>query len=108
MHNKAKAFIFAGANASGKSTLIAHLLQEKIIVGTYVNPDLVLKNELKLEETKANYLLAFDIAQKKREQLFQKGIYFQQLQPFIYFTKDGKYQRYQSRLFQRYFSYFCS
>jgi len=72
MHNKAKAFIFAGANASGKSTLIAHLLQEKIIVGTYVNPDLVLKNELKLEETKANYLLAFDIAQKKREQLLRE------------------------------------
>lgn len=69
MINKPKAFIFAGANASGKSTLIAHLLQEKIIYGTYVNPDLVLKYELKLEETRENYLKAFKIAKSKREEL---------------------------------------
>ena len=52
MTDKPKAFIFAGANASGKSTLITHLLQENIIYGTYVNPDLVLTHELKLEETR--------------------------------------------------------
>ena len=72
MMDKPKAFIFAGANASGKSTLIAHLLQEKIIDGTYVNPDLVLKHELKLEETKENYLKAFQLAQLKREALLKE------------------------------------
>ncbi|MDF1883636.1 zeta toxin family protein [Sulfurimonas sp. SAG-AH-194-C21] len=72
MINKPKAFIFAGANASGKSTLIAHLLQEKIIYGTYVNPDLVLKHELKLEETRENYLKAFEVAQSKREELLSE------------------------------------
>lgn len=72
MIDKPKAFIFAGANASGKSTLIAHLLQEHIIEGTYINPDLVLKHELKLEETKENYLIAFKLAQKKREHLLNK------------------------------------
>jgi len=41
MLNKPKAFIFAGANASGKSTLITHLLQENIIYGTYVNPEII-------------------------------------------------------------------
>lgn len=72
MTNKPKAFIFAGANASGKSTLITHLLQEKIIYGTYVNPDLVLKHELGLEETKENYLKAFEFAQAKREALLNE------------------------------------
>lgn len=72
MITKPKAFIFAGANASGKSTLIAHLLQEKIINGTYVNPDLVLKHDLKLEETKENYLKAFKLAQEKRELLLKE------------------------------------
>ena len=72
MINKPKAFIFAGANASGKSTLIAHLLQENIIDGTYVNPDLVLKHDLKLEETKENYIKAFEIAQSKREKLLEE------------------------------------
>ncbi len=72
MIDKPKAFIFAGANASGKSTLIAHLLQENIIDGTYVNPDLVLKHELKLEETRENYLKAFELAQAKREALLKE------------------------------------
>ena len=72
MINTPKAFIFAGANASGKSTLITHLLQENIIFGTYVNPDLVLKLELKLEETKENYLKAFELAQTKREALLNQ------------------------------------
>ena len=72
MIDKPKAFIFAGANASGKSTLIAHLLQENIIDGTYVNPDLVLKHELQLEETRENYLKAFKLAQIKRETLLKE------------------------------------
>lgn len=72
MNDKPKAFIFAGANASGKSTLIAHLLQEKIIAGIYVNPDLILKHELKLEETRENYFKAFKLAQAKRETLLQE------------------------------------
>jgi len=72
MIHKPKAFIFAGANASGKSTLITHLLQEKIIYGIYVNPDLVLKHELKLEETRENYLKAFEIAQSRREKLLSE------------------------------------
>jgi predicted ABC-type ATPase len=72
MIDKPKAFIFAGANASGKSTLIAHLLQENIIEGTYVNPDLILKHDLKLEETRENYIKAFKLAQSKRELLLQK------------------------------------
>ena len=71
MMNKPNAFIFAGANASGKSTLITHLLQEKIIYGTYVNPDLILKHDLKLEETRENYLKAFELALSKREALLQ-------------------------------------
>jgi len=72
MIDKPKAFIFAGANASGKSTLITHLLQEKIIFGTYVNPDLVLKHDLKLEETRENYLKAFEVAQSRREKLLSE------------------------------------
>ena len=72
MIDKPKAFIFAGANASGKSTLITHLLQENIIYGTYVNPDLVLKYKLKLDETKENYLKAFELAQAKREALLNE------------------------------------
>ena len=72
MIDKPKAFIFAGANASGKSTLITHLLQEKIIFGTYVNPDLVLKHDLKLEETRENYLKAFEVAHLRREKLLSE------------------------------------
>ncbi len=60
------AFIFAGANASGKSTFIAHLLLNKVIFGEYINPDLILKDELRLEETTENYLKAFKIAEKRR------------------------------------------
>ncbi|MEA1913990.1 MAG: zeta toxin family protein [Campylobacterota bacterium] len=61
------AFIFAGANASGKSTYISHLLQNKIVFGEYINPDLILKEELKLKETLENYTIAFEIAQKRRD-----------------------------------------
>ena len=71
MDKQPKAYIFAGANASGKSTLIAHLMQADVIGGTYINPDLILKYELRLQETKENYLQAFQIAQKKRETLLQ-------------------------------------
>ena len=53
------AFIFAGANASGKSTFITHLLLNQIIFGEYINPDLILKDELELEETMENYLKVF-------------------------------------------------
>ena len=65
--NPPNTFIFAGANASGKSTYIAHLLEHKIIYGEYINPDLILKEELRLDETLENYLKAFEIADKKRE-----------------------------------------
>ncbi|MFK5937169.1 MAG: zeta toxin family protein [Sulfurimonas sp.] len=104
MINKPKAFIFAGANASGKSTLIAHLLQEKIIKGTYVNPDLVLKYELKLEETKENYLKAFKLAQVKRESLLeeQKDIILETVfstQEKIEFLKKLKVAGYHVTLF---------
>lgn len=66
MLKQPNAFIFAGANASGKSTFITHLLVNNIIFGEYINPDLVLKEELKLDETKENYVKAFQIAQNRR------------------------------------------
>jgi len=65
--NMPKAFIFAGANASGKSTFISFLLEKKLIGGEYINPDLILKEELKLPETKENYIRAFQIAKNRRE-----------------------------------------
>jgi predicted ABC-type ATPase len=104
MIDQPKAFIFAGANASGKSTLIAHLLQEKIIEGIYVNPDLVLKHELKLEETKENYLKAFKLAQLKREKLLQekKDIILETVfstQEKIEFIEKLKYSGYHVTLF---------
>jgi len=71
MQDKPNVFIFAGANASGKSTFITHLLQKERIYGTYVNPDLILKHELNLEETAENYKLAFDMAEKKRYDLMK-------------------------------------
>ena len=64
---KPNAFIFAGANASGKSTFIAHLKSQNIIYGEYINPDLILKEELKLNESYENYLKAFELAKQKRE-----------------------------------------
>ena len=64
---KPNAFIFAGANASGKSTFIAHLKSQNIIHGEYINPDLILKEELKLNESYENYLKAFELAKQKRE-----------------------------------------
>ena len=67
------AYIFAGANASGKSTLIAFLLSRELIKGTYVNPDLILKEELKLAESLENYLQAFEIAKERRESLMAAG-----------------------------------
>lgn len=67
LDNSLKAFIFAGANASGKSTFITHLLKNEIIYGEYINPDLILKNDLKLEETKENYLRAFEVGEKRRK-----------------------------------------
>jgi predicted ABC-type ATPase len=61
MINQPKVYVFSGANASGKSTIIAFLLKEGIIKGKYINADLILKKELKLEETKENYIKAFRI-----------------------------------------------
>ncbi len=63
---KPNAFIFAGANASGKSTFITHLLLNHVIFGEYINPDLILKDELELEETTENYLKVFQIAEERR------------------------------------------
>jgi len=71
MLNRPKAYIFAGANASGKSTFISHLLDNKIITGEYINPDLILKYELKLQETTENYIKAFKIAETRRINLMQ-------------------------------------
>jgi len=71
MQNKPKAYIFAGANASGKSTFISHLLNNEIITGEYINPDLILKYELKLEETLENYIKAFKIAEARRINLMK-------------------------------------
>lgn len=71
LNSKPKAFIFVGANASGKSTFISHLLDNKIIEGTYINPDLILKEELQLEETLENYIKAFEIAEVRRRELLE-------------------------------------
>lgn len=65
------AFIFAGANASGKSTYITHLLNNNIIFGEYINPDIILKEDLKLEETKENYLKAFQVGEERRERALE-------------------------------------
>lgn len=63
-----KAFIFAGANASGKSTFISTLYANGLLAGEFINPDKILKEELKLEETRENYQKAFDIGEQRREQ----------------------------------------
>jgi predicted ABC-type ATPase len=63
------AFIFAGANASGKSTFISHLVGDSVIDGEYINPDLILKTELKAEENLENYTKAFKIAEDRRYKL---------------------------------------
>jgi predicted ABC-type ATPase len=68
-----RAYIFAGANASGKSTFISFLLSERIIKGQYINPDIILKEELKLSEELENYIKAFNIAQKRRYSAIEKG-----------------------------------
>jgi len=65
------AFIFAGANASGKSTFITHLLSNNIIFGEFVNPDIILKEELQLEETLENYQKAFIIGEERRNNLLE-------------------------------------
>jgi len=69
MPSRPNAFIFAGANASGKSTFISHLIKDNIIDGEYVNPDLILKMELKAEENIENYTKAFKIAEERRYKL---------------------------------------
>lgn len=66
-----KAYVFSGANASGKSTLITFLLENKIINGIYINADLILKEELNLEEAKENYIKAFRVEAKKIEENIQ-------------------------------------
>jgi predicted ABC-type ATPase len=68
MQNNKKAYIFAGANASGKSTFITHLMLSQTVQGYYISPDIILKEELRLEESKENYMLAF----KKAEQFQTK------------------------------------
>ena len=45
MLQQPNAFIFAGENASGKSTYITHLLNNNIIFGEYINPDIILRYE---------------------------------------------------------------
>jgi len=65
------AYVFSGANASGKSTIIAYLLEKELIKGIYVNADLILKT-LNLEETKENYIRAFRIEAKKINKLIKQ------------------------------------
>jgi len=66
--HRPKAFIVGGANASGKSTFISFLLENGIIEGVYVSPDLILKSELGLNETPKNYMRAFRIAKRRRDE----------------------------------------
>lgn len=68
MHHQPKAYIFAGANVSGKSTIISFLLENRLIEGVYINADLILKEELKLEENTANYMQAFRVQAKRVEE----------------------------------------
>jgi len=65
MRYQPKAYIFVGANASGKSTIISFLLEKGLIEGVYINADLILKEELGLEESTANYMQAFRVQAKK-------------------------------------------
>lgn len=67
---KPKAFIFAGANASGKSTFMSTLYANGLLSGEFINPDKILKEELKLEESRENYQKAFDIGEERRLMLF--------------------------------------
>jgi predicted ABC-type ATPase len=71
MLQQPNAFIFAGANASGKSTYITHLLNNNIIFGEYINPDIILKEDLQLEETKENYIKAFKIGEQRRKKALE-------------------------------------
>lgn len=95
----ANAFIFAGANASGKSTYITHLLQNKIIWGEYISPDLILKEQLKLDGTIENYKKAFEIGEQQRHVavLSQKDIIMetvfstQEKIDFIHKLQDNNY-----------------
>lgn len=71
MKNGPQAYIFAGANASGKSTFIAHLINQNIVCGEFINPDVILKEELRLSESKENYMQAFQIAERRTEELIK-------------------------------------
>lgn len=71
MNDEPRAYIFAGANASGKSTFIAHLINQNIVHGEFINPDIILKEELRLPETVENYMRAFQIAEQKTEKLIK-------------------------------------
>jgi predicted ABC-type ATPase len=86
-HDKPKAFIFAGANASGKSTFITHLLNNNILNGEYINPDNILF-EKKLGYTKENYLsIGFPEAERRRNDAVEHN------KDFIMetvFSTDGK------------------
>jgi predicted ABC-type ATPase len=64
--NQPKAIIFAGANASGKSTFVSTLYQNGVLHGEFINPDKILKEDLKLPETLENYQKAFVIAEERR------------------------------------------
>lgn len=86
-HDKPKAFIFAGANASGKSTFITHLLNNNILNGEYINPDNILF-EKKLDYTKENYLdIGFPEAECRRDEAvkYKKDFIMETV-----FSTDGK------------------
>jgi len=68
-NNIPTAHIFAGANASGKSTFITHLISVGLINNeNYICPDLILREDLKLEETLENYIQAAEIAKERTQQ----------------------------------------
>lgn len=69
---KPKAFIFAGANASGKSTFISTLYANGLLAGEFINPDKILKEELQLEESVENYQKAFNIGEERRERCLRE------------------------------------
>ena len=57
------AFIIAGPNGSGKTTFTYTLLENSsLLTGTHINPDEILV-KMGLEETKENYLIAFNEAE---------------------------------------------
>jgi predicted ABC-type ATPase len=98
-----KAFIFAGANASGKSTFISTLYANNLLSGEFINPDKILKEELRLEENRENYQKAFDIAEKRREKCLRekRDIVIETVystQEKIDFVKQLKKEGYQTTL----------